>query len=232
MPEFSELDQRRPKDLRELAYKLSPGFLRGYWGRRLVGAIAGVFSDTMIEGAYQAIAVRSLRSWQFPYDGLDYVGEERMLPRFPGESHAAYKLRLLDAWRIWQQSGTAGAIKYLFSLLGFTVTIKSNTDWDWDNDVFNAKWSRFWVVFDDHTWTTDGVWNDPGTWDDGGVWDSNATVDEVRAVRNIVRAHKAVHEICPAICVVFDPVTWAAEQPDGGWTYVWNRSLAASYWDG
>lgn len=230
MADFSILEQLRPKDLREYANRLVPGFLRRNWGERFIGAVAGLLSDVVIEGAYQAINVRSMRSPSFPYDGLDLMGSERMLPRFPAEPHTTYKERLLAAWAIWQQSGTDGGIVYLFSLLGFAVTVKRNYNWNWDGDA--ANWSRFWVIIDDHDWNTDGVWDDPGTWDDGGVWDSDATIDEVRAVRNIVHRHKPVMAICPAICVVFDPVAWAADQPDGTWKYLWDRNPAASYWDG
>jgi len=230
MPDFRISEQLRPRDLRELARKLSPGWLRNKWGERLMGTIAGLMSDVLLDGALVAINLRSLRSPIFPPDGLDLIGSERMLPRFPAEPHATYKARLLDAWKLWQQAGTAGGIRGMFARLGFVVSIKTNADWNWDNQP--ANWSRFWVIITDHRWVSDGIWNDPGVWDDGGTWDTNATPDEVRATRNIVRAFKAAFEICPAICVVLDQNAWNASQPNGNWALLWNRNPAASYWDG
>jgi hypothetical protein len=225
------LEQQRPKDLRELAYNLAPSWMRGHWGERLLGSVAGLMQDVLLEGAYVAINIRNLRSPLFPYDGLDLMGNERMLPRFPGEAHANYKSRLLDAWKLWRQAGTWGGIREMFTRLGFTVTLRRNVDWNWDNHPEN--WSRFWVVINTHGWVSDGTWDDPGVWDDGGTWDTNATPDEVRAVRNIVRSFKAAHEICPAIVIVLNGSGWAAGQPDGNWTWVWNRNHQnASFWDG
>ncbi len=231
MADFSTLDQQRPADLRELAYQLSPSWLRGYWGQRMVASVAGLMQDVILDGAYMAINVRSLRSPLFPYDGLDLMGHERALPRFPGEAHATYKTRLLDAWKIWRQAGTAGGIRHLFTRLGFAIEIRRNVDWNWDNHPEN--WSRFWVLIATHNWISDGNWGDPGTWGDGGTWSTTATPDEVRAVRNIVRQFKAAHEICPAIVIVLNGTGWAAGQPDGNWTWVWNRNHQnAAFWDG
>jgi hypothetical protein len=230
VPDFRISEQKRPKDLRELARFLSPGFLKGHWGLRLVGSVAGLLSDVLLEGARVAINVRTLRSPLFPYDGLDLVGSERMLPRFPGEAHATYKTRLLDAWKIWRQAGTAGGIIHLFTRLGFAITIRNNAEWNWDNHPEN--WSRFWVIIDDHPWVSDGLWQDPGVWDDGGTWDTNATPDQVRAVRSIVRNFKAAHEVVPAIVIVLNDSAWLASQPDGTWRWVWDRNPNASYWDG
>jgi hypothetical protein len=231
MADFSTLEQERPKDLRELAYKLSPSWLRGHWGERMVASVAGLMQDVILDGAYVAINIRSLRSPLFPYDGLDLMGHERMLPRFPGEPHASYKTRLLDAWKLWRQAGTAGGIRGMFTRLGFSVSIMRNVDWNWDNQPDN--WSRFWVIVSDHNWQWDGNWDSPGTWDDGGTWDTDATPDQVRAVRNIVRSFKAGHEICPAIVIVMNPSAWAAGQPAGTWRWLWNRNLVgATYWDG
>lgn len=230
MPDFRVSEQLRPKDVRELARSLSPGWLRGKWGERLVGTIAGVMSDVLLEGARVAINLRSLRSPLFPEDGLDLIGNERMLPRFPGESHVTYKTRLLDAWKIWRQAGTRGGIIHMFMRLGFEVETVRNSEWNWDNEP--ANWSRFWVVFLDHNWVSDGLWQDPGTWDDGGTWDTTATPDEVRAVRNIVRNFKAAHEVVPAIIIVLDLSAYLNGQPDGSWKWLWDRNPAASYWDG
>lgn len=218
-----------PADFREYAWLLSPGTWRGYWGKRFVGVIAMMF-DTLSDGAIAANRVSKFGSRNFPSDALPLLGQERVLPRYPGEADGDWSERLHDAWVLWHMAGTGGGLIEMYSRLGMTVTLEKNGTWDWDSDPDN--WSRFWVVIDDHSWVSDGVWDDLAYWDDGGTWDTSATPDEVRAVRGIVRTFKEAHAICPAICVVLDGATWAANQPDGTWGDYANRSPSASYWDG
>src|SRR5690606_37201251 len=148
----------------------------------------GMMFDLLAEGAQAAVLASKFGSEYFAPDALDYIGVERNLPRFPGETDTNYEARLRDAWNLWRQAGTNGGIIAMFDALGIAAEIKTNADWDWDGDTDN--WSRFWVVLTDHSWVSDGEWGDPGTWGDGGTWGSNATPDEVRAVRNIVRLFK------------------------------------------
>lgn len=192
--------------------------------------VIGLMFDFTLEGALVAIKARGLRSPDFPTDGLDYIGSERCLPRFPNESHADYKTRLLAAWDIWRQSGTQGGIELLFSLLGITIDIKTNAQWNWDGQTTN--WSRFWLVVTDHPWVAGppvGTLNPVGN---GTTIGTTASPDEVRAVRNIVIDHKAAHDICPNIVIVLDEVAWAADLPDGTWGNIVNRNPTARYWVG
>ena len=444
-----------PANFREFVYNLSPGSWRRYWGERFLGATLGLMGDMVAEGARLAVASSKLTHPDFPVDALDLIGVERLLPRFPGEAYGTYKARLLSAWNLWRQAGTAGGIAAMFAAIGLTAEIKLPKDWNWggegyafspftnvdyyaestktvaaadgasfyvslllslsgtltqnsqaiistsvsnsagfvayvsasgaltfhykddvaasvvagtsltpyigkplllqlwysasdnkahigingvevaesattgtfeagsspmrvgaraDNATYYLKdaslsiagvsagnilptpallqsqwesvvasgvirpmaegdhawdfsgfsyapsiiadenadnpddlalvgagpgvkevgtglyWSRLWVVLTGHGWVDDGIWDDPGTWDDGGTWDTDATPDEVRATRNIVRLFKSAHEVCPAICVVLDELPWAANQPDGTWGNPLNRSLSAAYW--
>ncbi|MCL6479371.1 MAG: phage tail protein [Peptococcaceae bacterium] len=51
---------------------------------------------------------------------LDQLGRDRLLPRYGGESDDAYRLRLLNAFSIHSQVGTADAMTEAFKRLGFT----------------------------------------------------------------------------------------------------------------
>lgn len=51
---------------------------------------------------------------------LDLIGKERLLPRYGGESDEAYRLRLMNAYSIHSQAGTAAAMTGAFERLGFT----------------------------------------------------------------------------------------------------------------
>lgn len=216
-------------DFREYIKAWSPSWLRTGNNEKYMGAL-GLMLDRMAEATRLAISMRSITSPDFPSDAQGLVGQERTLPRFPLESEAAYVARLQDAWLLWHEAGTQGGIADMFARLGTAIAFKTNATWNWDTQPIN--WSRFWVVITTHSWTNEGTWDGAGTWDDGGTWDTTATPDEVRAVRGIVRSFKGAHEICPAICVVLDGVTWAANQPNGTWGNYANRSPSASYWDG
>lgn len=219
-----------PANFREMAANLSPGTWKRQWGQKLVQGAIGLLFDMLAEGTRTAVITTKFGSKNFPDDVPEQIGIERHLPRFPGETITAYSSRLQNAWNLWRQAGTDGGIVAMFEALGLTATVYSNADWDWDSQPNN--WSRIWVVFEEGTWGTGATWGGGATWGDGTLWGIGATRDEIRAVRNIVRSFKAANVICPAICVVFDAVTWAAEQPDGTWDNILNRSGAAIYIDG
>ncbi len=219
-----------PSNFRDYVAKISPGTWRREWGQKFVQGAIGLLFDMLAEGTQTAVISSKFGSRNFPDDVPEVIGRERHLPRFPGESMASYSARVHNAWSLWKQAGTNGGIIAMFAALGLTVTVMSNAEWNWDSQPEN--WSRIWVVFQEGSWGTSGTWGDGSKWGDGSLWGIGATRDEVRAVRDIVRKFKPAHVICPAICVVFDAVTWAAEQPDGTWDVLPNRSGAAIYLDG
>lgn len=51
---------------------------------------------------------------------LDYHGQDRNMPRYPGEDDEAYRLRLLNAFSYYQALGTKGAIIKALTRLGYT----------------------------------------------------------------------------------------------------------------
>lgn len=148
--------------------------------------------------------------------------------------------------------------------------------WNWDSGRANAlqlktlrhranapavfspaiPWSKFWVVIYPTTgaptepWQRDGTWGDGQTWGDNGeTWGSTATLDDVFAIRRIVRRWKPIGSRCVSIIVCFDdtdfdPASAAPPLPDGTWTYAGKydpstpgrcvpaRSSNALYWEG
>jgi len=174
-----------------------------------------------------------------PPSALKYIGQERKLPRVSSETNSQYRERLLDAWRAWTFAGTPAAITGQLALLGYGSYIKENGGpgktgdryWDWDGN--DAAWARFWVVIDDHPWSHDaGIdYDDGSNYDDGHLWDGlGATAGEIDDIRQIIQQWKPGNCFCAGIVVVTDPVTFAAEQPDGTWGDYSNRSTAAVYW--
>jgi hypothetical protein len=125
-----------PANFREFVYNLSPGSWRRYWGQRFLGATLGLIGDVVSDGARRAVAVSKLTNPDCPPDAVDLIGIERNLPRFPGEATEPYKARLLKAWDLWQQAGTAGGIDAMFAEIGLTAEIKINSSWNWGGEGF------------------------------------------------------------------------------------------------
>jgi len=223
-----------PEDFREHWRNLSPIFLLGDVGTRLTGGLALLF-DALADAATYAVQARYMLSAEFPRDAVPRIGKERMLPRYPGEGEQAYYERVYDAWRIWESAGTDDALVEQFLALGFTATIKTVEDWNWDNRP--EDWSRFWVVLTEAPsesegtlYASEGTWGDGKIWGDGGTWGSTVPHSVVSAARMIVRSFKPGHMRCQNIVLVLDE--GAFTEPDGTWGDPGNRSEAAAYWDG
>jgi Phage tail protein (Tail_P2_I) len=58
-----------------------------------------------------------------PADALVYHGQDRLLPRFPGETLGAYRARLRAAWQIWALAGTPAGIKLVLGQAGWSAII-------------------------------------------------------------------------------------------------------------
>lgn len=209
---------------------LSPTVLQGNRAQRLVSGGIGLMFDLMAETVNQSVKARFFGSNTFPADAMRYLGEERMLPRYPVDTDATYKARLQGAWEAWQKAGTDQGVVSQLEAMGLTAYIREqNIDWDWDGDSDN--WSRFWVIITGHPWQR-WLWGDGSLWAGGQTWGSTATAAEVRSIRALVRKWKPGHVVCGHIIVVFDEATWNAEQPDGTWGDPANRSKSAIYWPG
>ena len=186
--------------------KLLPPWLKRHWGGKLAGFIA-LAADAMAEGASVALVAPWLGVDASPNDALPLVGAESSLPRYSTESEPTYRTRLLNRWDAHEKGGTrptptTGAVCEQLQHFGLAgARMIRNYDWrlsgppgDWDN------FSRFWIVLDDHWWSQTFVGG--GTVGDGTVG-STASPQEVRDVRAINRRHKAGHDICPGIFVIF-----------------------------
>lgn len=215
----------------ELARRLAPTVLRGPFGQKLMSGTIGRFLDGLSESARQAVRASWILNGSGPADGgLEHLGAETGLKRYPSESDSAYQSRLDAVWDYRAFSGTGPTlIDQIQNMFGITAEIIFNSDWNWDGDADN--WSRFWVVLHGTPWSR-WTYGTSQVWGGGQVWGSTATEDDVRAIRELVHRWKSGHFKCEFIIPVFDEVTWAAEPPDGTWDEPTNRSTSATYWEG
>jgi hypothetical protein len=219
------------KTYRQYAEELSPTVLLGTWGARFVVGSIGLMADLIAQRAREARKASLLTAESIPTDALPLKGYERLSPRYPADTDATYKARLIDSWERWKQGGSEQGMIAELEAYGLTdISIVLDSEWDWDGEEY---WSRFWVVIKGHAWTGPRLIGDAGSMLDG-TWTlgSSATPEEVNAVRSIVRRWKPGHMICSYIIPVLNEATWDAEQPDGTWARNYNRSTAACYWPG
>jgi hypothetical protein len=200
---------------REWQRRLAPPWLQeGAGGRFLEGL--GEVKDGLAEHVRQAVLARMIQ--RAPEDALALIGEERFLPRFPGEFVEAYRTRLLAAWEFWRRAGTLPGLVYWLRVMGY--------------ELFVVEWYRYdpsiWAEFSLYLWpyrpefTTDR-WDDGvGAWDDGTTWDYTIAGVELRRVPELVREVKPAHAKVRSIYYIPGPRdVWddGAVWDDGG---VWN----------
>jgi hypothetical protein len=153
-----------------------------------------------------------------PEDALVLIGEERLLPRFPGEPTDAYRARLLAAWEFWRWAGTFPGLVYWLRVLGY--------------EPFVVEWYRYdpsiWAEFSLYLWphrpefTTDR-WDDGvGAWDDDTTWDYTLNGVELQRVPALVKEVKPAHAKLRSVYYIPGPRdVW---DDDGVWDdgEVWN----------
>jgi hypothetical protein len=187
-----------------------PTWLRGPVAVRIRAAI-GVALDHGFDGLKQAVLARFVQ--RAPADALSDLGDERHIEQYPGDTTATYRARVLLAWDLWQQGGTAAGIIAALKSIGFTsVRIYTANgsgmpgEGVWPPDGDTSNWSRFWVLIDvsgsevnPFAWVR-VLWGDRPFGTDW-TWGSTATPGQVALVRRVVRLWKAAHEICGGIFV-------------------------------
>lgn len=194
---------------------LSPPRLRGRWGSALM-RVFGAVKDAIADAAKAAVKARLVEL--APDDALAWIGRERNVERYPGETNAGYRARLLAAWETWFAAGTAAGLVAALGAAGFSSVgvYDTRTAPPWwvgawppngDDAMPAATWSRFWIVIETpHPWAL-RRWGEGGSWGELGAdgtpltWGSTATVREVALVRSIIRKWKAAHERCARVLV-------------------------------
>lgn len=156
--------------------------------------------DVWAENLSLALRLAWLADPESPDDVLPFVGSERRMPRYPGESVTSYRARLLDAWNAYQFAGAEGTIVAQFGHAGYPGT----------TIVFDAAalgprgeaapyWSQFWVRFpfsSGHPVTGDGPTWDSFTYGDGTIYGLGVTVAFYQLIHGIVRKWKPTRWIC------------------------------------
>jgi hypothetical protein len=255
---------------RHVFYSLVPSWLKSGDGERLLYSL-GLMMDAMAERfrlSYEA----DLPEYA-PEDALAYMGRDRRIRRGinePADAYAARLIRFLDDHRT--QGNPFALMDQLYAYLqtpgvvlrtvdargnwfsraadGTRTFVLDSGNWEWDT-VAASSWSRFWVIIysDTGPWTIAATWGaaalwGTGKWGAGATWGTSATVDQVAAVRSIIKEWKPAGTTCEWIVIAFDPASFspAAPEPSGGDFTNWHKDSAgtsvparlatARYWRG
>jgi len=138
------------RNWREFVQGIVPTVFQGFYGERLVGVLA-LLADLISEGASEALKVPWLREPTSPDDALRFAAFDRNLERYPNESAAQHRARLLRAWQDWTAAGDESAILGQLGAAAFEgAVIYCQGEW-WrppDTDVLgNPWWSLCWIFF-------------------------------------------------------------------------------------
>ena len=130
-----------------------------------------------------------------PADAQARIGSERQIERGPTDTPATYGARLVDAWNIWQWSGTAFGVLTALADIGYPaavieifngreyslsdgalVTVKRDIG-SWRMDAGATWWSKFDIIFPASPWADTPSSTDP----------------RIVQIRRIVRTWKSRH---------------------------------------
>lgn len=205
-----------------------PTTLQGEVARRFEQAHA-LIADMLGQTAVQMVNAISIASGEVPADALVFIGSERRMPRYAGESDLTYAIRLQGAWTAHSRTGTEPAITGQFAALGLNAYVRDALQWNWDGDM---EWpTRIWTVVTDHPYAEWVVGEDVTIGDDL-VIGIDASPAEIGLMRGIARQWKPGHVKSSQLIFVTDKTRWALEQPDGTWGDDTLRSDSAIYIEG
>jgi hypothetical protein len=240
---------------RDAIRRAVPGWLTGYWGYRLLYAMA-IQLDALGDALAYGVKLR------FPNvyspESLPLIGRDRGISRGFEETDAGYAARL-ERW-LYDHRRAANPYTLMRQIQGYlaghsvklrivnnagawyTLNADGTTEyvlggnWNWDGNT--VQWSRFWLLIypPADLWVRSGTWGDGSLWGEG-TWGSTATVEQVESIRGIVAEWQAPHARCVNIILVFDaaafdPTDAAPPLPDGTWARAPARDDRAIYGDG
>jgi hypothetical protein len=186
-----------PKNWIDFVGKLSFGPFAGDRGGGFLGVLIGYVGDTVFEALSTAPKMAWLREPTSPDDVLPLVGDERRMPRYPVETSAQYRTRLLGAWETYKFPGTEGTMVAQLAAAGHPgVTI-----YDPSELVFlpSGYWSHFVVSIPEgsHAVTAVGPAYGSFKWGDGTVYGPLGLTREVHStIKAVIAKWKPVQWIC------------------------------------
>lgn len=176
--------------------------LRGEFGQQLAAA-AGKMRDEEI--ALCRWALLSRLPSRCPDDALDAVGRMLKIERYPGETNASYRGRLVAAWPTWETAGSDEGIEEQIKAFGIPdARVYADFEGQFGPGPQGSWYTRFWVVLGPDFSSTGIGPMLLGSWTLGtGTLGSTAAKAQIRALKRLILKWKSSHGLPVRIILLF-----------------------------
>ena len=199
--------------------RISPGWLRGTYGAKLVQGVIGLVGDAMVDWMIAGIrSAQRVEGWA-DINAADAAGRERGMRRYANETRDGYLERLRNAWTAWEFAGTKQGILDQFTAAGYPNTLDIYTAAQWPLRPV-VGWISQWFLFfpvGSHNWSAAATYGPTSIYGASLTYGITAPASDIDDVRAIISDWKAGHEVCREVIVEL-----------GGFTYGTGKLYGAS----
>lgn len=202
------VDREARNFLEYIEGRILPRWMSGELGKSFIGIVFGLPADAASEALTQALRAPWLAEDSSPDDALPRAGREVRMPRYPAESVAQYRQRLLEAPVVYRAGGDEETILSQLALAGFGgAVIYDSFNADFSPDNYYSKFLVY-LPAGTHAVTAAGPAYGSFSWGDGTAYGPvGITAEQIATIRGIIRKWKSVRWICTEI--VFQISGWA-----------------------
>lgn len=195
------------------------------------GVLHGLTGDMLAQSFSDSLRMPWLRDPKSPDDVLPFIGNERGIQRYPGESVISYRTRLVRAWDAYKYAGAAKSIEDQLAAYGYPGLVTFFPGRDGPSGETAPYWSQFWIRFPagTHPITSEGPPWDSFSWDDGAsAWGPIGYTPEFSGtLHSIVNKWKPVRWICRGFIFESGTATWDSFNWDDG--TLWGGGVEVSF---
>ena len=154
-----------------------------------VGLLSGLgdLLDELTARASAALLAGTI--YNAPEDGLELLGKERALKRFPREGLEVWRDRVAGAFDFWQLAGTLAGVQLALSQAGYRAQGVEHF-----RDPDQERWAEFSVyVVPANPIDDPGTWGDGMRWGEGRKWGFDANAVPLDSLYDLIQEVKPAH---------------------------------------
>jgi hypothetical protein len=131
---------------RAMVESVSPSWALGENAAAYYGTTLGLTGDVLAEALRCILLMPWLLEPESPDDVLSLIGAEVRMPRYPSETAAAYRARLVDAFNRYANAGTPARINAEITAAGLNGTVTFQPGHPGPPPALTLPyWSQFWI---------------------------------------------------------------------------------------
>lgn len=197
---------------RDLGFVRIPTVLLGAAGRSLLGVLTTIF-DAIAQGFSHAFRAPLNREEGGPaYDGLQLLGRDTSLPRYPTESWDQHKSRVDRAWEDWPLAAGEPVLIAQLRAAGFpNAEIRYYPSEPGPRGEEPLYLSQFWVYLPKGSHPVTGPAAPWGSfsWGGGTLWGpTGITAVQIFTLRSLIAKWKPGQWVCRGVLFQVNSATW------------------------